>query len=282
MNPRQLSIAVWLLALLILCIAHRDIRSSIADVIRLALKPALLVPAGLSLAWNAGVLHALNAGGLWNPALWWDTVAFVFAGTTALVWQAMDSKDHSRRYYRDLVLATLGFSAVVGTLGNTYTFSIPVELLLVPWLVLLGAIHAFAQSSEEYAVVVRIADGLITVTGLAMLVRAIGGAVADFDGLWGMQVVQSITLLFALTVAYMPFLFALRVWSSYQDTLLYLRIGKPKPLKLRLYTAAKLFARHGLRLTALNRFREQRAYQLRLVANRDDVNSILGASDDQM
>lgn len=173
MNPRQLALVIWAALAAVFLLARRDTRGNILDVIKMALHPTLLIPATFSVGWNLAVVYGLYQLGFWTSSLWWDTAAFVLVGTTSLVWRMVQSKDFSHRFYFNISLQNLGFSVLLGTVASTYTFSLPVELLLVPWLVLLGGMLALAQSFKQYSNVVKPVQFLITLTGLAMLSKRV-------------------------------------------------------------------------------------------------------------
>lgn len=275
LNSRQLSLAVWLCVLFVFCMAKRDIRRSVIDLVRCGLEPILLIPALLSLAWITGVVLGLYRLGFWTPSLLWDTLAFAFVGTTVLVWRMGESRDYSRRFYGRIVWRSLGLSVLIGTIGNTYTFNIIVELILVPWLVLLGAMLGLAQASEEYSNLRKPLQVLITLTGLAMLTRAVIGAISDYDGFLSIQTVQSLLLLFALTVAYVPYLLLVRVWMTYQSALIPLRLGHKKPLRVRLYARARIMLKFRLNLARVERFGVSAADKLSDCTTRASVDAML-------
>ena len=49
-----------------------------------------------------------------------------------------ESDDYSSHFYGRIIWRSLGLSVLISAVGNTYTFNIYVELLLVPWLAALG------------------------------------------------------------------------------------------------------------------------------------------------
>jgi hypothetical protein len=274
-NPRQLALVIWMGGALVFVLAKGDLRRSILSVVQTALDPTLLVPAILSVVWNAAVVYGLYRSGLWSPSLWWDTLAFVLVGTTSLVWRMTESKDFSRRFYIRIALPSLGLSVLIGTVASTYTFGLAIELLLVLWLVLLGGMLALARSSERHARLVRPVELLITATGLAMLARAVAGAIVDYTGFLSIQTVRSLVLLFLLTAAYLPYLFLVRVWMTYELAFIPLSLGQSKPLSVRLYARARMLLRFRLNQSRLERFRTSRGNELRGAATRAAVDRVL-------
>ena len=274
LNPRQLSLAIWLCVLLAFCLVKRDIRHSVISLVACGLHPILLVPAILSLAWITAVVLGLNRLGFWTFSLLWDTLAFALVGTTVLVWRMGESKDYSRRFYGRIIWRSLGLSVLIAAVGNTYTFNIVVELVLVPWLVLLGAMLGLAQASDEYSNMRKPLQFLVTLTGLAMLTRAVAGAISDYDGFLRVETVQSLLLLFALTAAYVPYLFLVRVWMTYQSALIPLRLGDKKSLRVCLYTRARIVIKFGLNLARVEKFGVSAAHGLSECTTRASVDAV--------
>jgi len=273
MNPRQLSLVIWIGVAFVIGLAMSGIRSSIFSTLRTVLNPALLIPAALSAGWTAAVVYGLYHLGLWSPSLWWDTLVFTLVGTTALVLRMSQSKDFSRGYYARIALQGLGFSVLLGTFVSTYTFGLPVELLLVPWLVLLGGVQAMASSSEEYAPAAKPVKVLIVLTWLALLFRAVSGAIADHEGFLRLLTVQSLLLLFVLTVAYLPYLFLLRLWMTYELAFTPLQLGEDKRF-VRLYARARTILRCRLNLSRLEQFRRGPGNHLRGATTRAAVDQV--------
>ncbi|MCE5191873.1 MAG: hypothetical protein ABFC80_09525 [Coriobacteriales bacterium] len=274
MNPRQVALAVWAVLAIIWALTQPKIRRSFGAVFQTVANPKLLIPALASIAWNAAVLFCLFRLHLWSPALWWDTAVFMLGGTTALVWRMSESKDYSWRFYRQVIFEAFTVSFLLGVLASNYTFTLLVELILVPWLVILGALKAVASSDAKYSAVAKLVDGLIGITGFAMLLQMIVGAVAQDSGFWSLLTVQSLLLVVLLTAAYLPFMIGIRAWIAYETAFIPLRLGDKKPLSVRLRAQLKMVLRHRLDLAALERFRTGPGYELLFGTTREAVDAV--------
>jgi len=279
MNARQVALVAWACIALVWCLFQGTIRRSIFDLVKTVLSVKLLVPALLSLSWIAAVVYGLYRVGAWSPALWWDTAVFAVAGTTSLVWRMMDSANYSVGFYRDVLARAVAVSVLVGAFASTYVFGLPVELVLVPLLFVLGGVQAVAASSDEYAAIRKPIGFVIVAVGAAMLIRAVAGAIADYRGFLSLLTVQSLLLIFVLTLAYIPFLLCLRVWSTYELAFVPLSLGDRKPFLVRAYARLRIVLRHGLNLGKLHRFRTGAGNELRFVMSRADVDAVFDQDD---
>ena len=242
---------------------------------RLVVRPMLLVPALLSLAWVAVTVLGLRSLDLWGLSLLWGTLTFALVGTTTLVWRMAESDDYSSHFYGRIIWRSLGLSVLISAVGNTYTFNIYVELLLVPWLAALGFLLGLSQASEQYAQLRRPLQVVISATALVMLFRAIMGTIDHYHGFLSIHTVQSLILLFALTLAYVPYLLMLRVWMTYQSAFVPLHVGVTKTLRLRLYAQIQIALKFRLDLARVGRFRTTAATQLRDCTTREAVKEVL-------
>lgn len=278
MNPRQEAILFWMSVAFAFAMAMRDIRDSLLDAAKTAMSPQLSIPALVSLVWNAAVIYGLYLSGFWSVSLWWDTAVFVVIGTTRLIFRMADTKDYSNWFFLKVAGASLGFSVIFGTFVDTYTFALWVELLLVPWLVALVGLITVAESSVQYSAVRRLLRFLVAVTVLAMVSRAVAGAVANYRGFLSLQTVRSLTLLFVLTAAYLPYLFGLRIWMRYQLACVPLKLGEDKSLVVFWYAAVRMVIRFRFNLSRLDRFRAGPGGDLRFATTRQAVDEVFAQS----
>jgi hypothetical protein len=256
MNPRQIALVGWVgaaaVAGAVFVLRERESRTAAVSLV-----------------------YGLHRVGFWNLSLWWDTAVFALVGTTVLVSRMLDDKDFSRRYYARIVRRSMGFSVMFGTFVSTYTFGLPIELILIPWLFVLGATEAVSTSSEQLAPARKLVRVLLVLTVLAMLGRAISGAVSDSKGFLSTQTVRSLLLLLALTISYLPYLFALRVWAGYQLALIPLKLGEEKPISVRLYARMMIILTYRLSLSRLQRFRTGPGNDLSHATSREAVDRVL-------
>jgi hypothetical protein len=106
---------------------------------------------------------------------------------------------------------------------SSYTFALPVELVLVPVLVVITLFDAVASSREEFKVVARITTAILTMAGLSLLVFALIKAAQSFRVDDVPASIQSTILSPLLTAAFLPAVFALAVFTTYEN--LFVRLG---------------------------------------------------------
>lgn len=265
----------WGVAALAFGLSWRRTRSPLLDMLKTAMSRQLLIPALGSLLWNGAIVYALLRAGYWNAArMWWDTAVFVLFGTVTLVFKMMKQKGYSGRFYLKVALTNLGLAVLLGTFVSTYTFGIVVEVLLIPWMLLLGGMMALAEMSSEFTGLTKALQFLGMLTGLAMLSRAIGGAIIDYRNFLTLETLKTLLLPLLQTAAFLPYLFVLQVSMAYELACIPLRLGVDKPPSVSRYALRRMITRFGLNLSRLERFRTGVGNDLRWATTRDAVDEV--------
>jgi len=162
-------------------------------------------------------------------------------------------------------------------LVSNYTFGIVVELLLVPWLFILGGLKVVSESDDKYSSVAKLVNFLIGFTGFAMIAQMVSGTLAEDSGFWSLLTIQSLLLVCVLTAAYLPFMFGIRCWMTYEKAFVPLRLGERKSWTLRTRAKLRIFLRHGFNLGKLESFRTGPGNQLRFATTRDALDRVFEA-----
>jgi hypothetical protein len=275
-NPRQVALVGWGMLALLVCVSWPKTRSALFHLMKTAMTRQLAVPALGSILWNGVVVYALLRVGFWDPAsMWWDTAVFILFGTTALVSRLMKDETRTWRLYGKVALTGLGLTVLIGTLASTYTFGPVIEVILLPWVLLLGALIAVADASPEQERLAKVLRSLATLTGLVILGRATVGAVADSAHFLTLNTGATFLLPLALTTAFLPYLFVLHVSSTYETACVSLNLGcGNRPVSVSRYAVWRMVRRFGLNLSRLERFRTGAGVDLRWAATRQAVDEV--------
>jgi hypothetical protein len=189
------------------------VRSSALDVIRAALSRPLGPLIAVYTLYLAAVAAAAASLGLWDAGLIKDTVAWYLLVGLGLLFGL--SRSSEERYFRHAVARALGLTACVALFVGLRPFPLPVELVIVPLAMILPFMSLVAGRDEKLARAKRLSDRATALLGLIVLAGAAVGLVASLGEIepWG------IALQFALpgwlTLAALPFVFALDLCDAY-------------------------------------------------------------------
>lgn len=217
-SNRQWALLTWAVIVLIWALTRPEIRRNLGTIARTILKPTFLVMIGGYLGVVSLAIFGGAQVGLWGWALASDTLTWLFVSGWA-VWASFARVNSEPDFFMTHLRQIIGWSILVEVLLDFAALPLILELALVPLLVLLGAMQAYARSDEQYATVGRLATGCLAFTGFGLMI--VGGAslVAEFEQLEWAVLGRRLVLPIWLTVAVLPYVYLLGVYTAYDSVL---------------------------------------------------------------
>ncbi len=278
-NTREVATAVWLGALLVFGLSKRSVRKAALGVIRAFFHWKILAMISFMALYTAGVVWALHATGAWTAALLKDTVLwFTFSGAvlafSVVTTRERDEKAELAKSLKDNVRVVV----VLEFLVATYTFSLPVELLLIPAITILAMMNVVATSSDEYSAVAKLTMRLQVLVGAGILVVAVVKAIADFRSLQSADSVRQVVLPVALSLLFVPCIYTVLLVTRYESLFLRLRMGSEKSRAVQRYAKRRLFRHLGPSVGKVGSFVGEHAFELMRLSSKEDVDELLGGN----
>ena len=162
---------------------------------------------GVFLALAAYVVAAalvLRRIGFWDTAVLKDTIFWFVTVACASVFRAAGGAE-SRRMFRDLVRDSFAITAILVFFVNSFVFSLPAEMILVPAATLLVLVTAVVEGSREYRSlrpVFRALSGGVGLAFVAVTIQRLLPSVGEFAS-W--QHAREFLLEPILTLCVIPF-----------------------------------------------------------------------------
>jgi hypothetical protein len=279
-TTREIAIAIWVAVFLGWALAQPAIRASFISILRTATHWKLIAIYLVPGVYIAGVVGVLYAVGWWNINLLKDTVVwFLFSGI-ALAASGLrlgTSTGEWRAVLRDQVKALILVEYVV----NTYTFSLWIELLLVPLLVFIALLDVVAQMDPKTAAVAKLTTALQAILGLIVIASAIHHAVATRDTFSSADALRSLALAPLLSLSLLPVVFFFSLIAAYEELFVRLDIGLRKDSRVVRCAKRVLFRHLELRPSRVRAFTRDKEVHLLRVETEADVDALVLAEDDR-
>lgn len=218
-NNRQMALVFWAIVLLVWCATKNEVRSSLAAVGRSLVNPKILGPILFLAAWASALVYGGHRVGLWHHELAADTAFwFVTAGLVMFVNSPESVKDP--HFFRRKAMATLGVTAAVEVFSEVFVLRLPVELLLQPFLGLLGGVSVVAAQRPEHRQVKVFVQGLIAVASVTLL----GYVAVSLADNWNVtdkgELFHQFALPVWLTLGVLPLIYAFGLYATYESVFL--------------------------------------------------------------
>ena len=253
LDNRKLAIVFWAIAALVLCLAKREIRSSLFDVLKAAVTPRIAIPLVGMLLYVGGVVAALRSIDLWTLDLLADTLFWLVGTGMVLFFVAYDRARTDPHFFRRTVIRMLSAVVILEFIVDLSPLPLLAELMLVPSLVLLGALLAFSATRVDLAPVSTLLNRVVTIVGLTLLAYGVARVAGDPASFASMETARTFAIPVLLTITFLPFVYAIAVYGNLDGMRAELRWLLEDDVRLYKYARRRVLRTVGLRLCAVLR-----------------------------
>ncbi len=213
-DNRDLALLIWLGIVLVIALFWRDARSGLKSVLSDLLHPAISLIVVAMAAYVGVLLYFGSRWGIWNTDLAYETAFwFVVSGFGLLL--NLDRVAHQEHFLKRTVFTIIGATLFFEFYINLYSFSLPIELFLVPIFFLLGAMYVYAESGDRSEREKNLVETILALVGLGLAVYVLIRLIGDWDRLDKAQALRTLALPVWLTVGVLPYIYLVGLFSSY-------------------------------------------------------------------
>ena len=273
LSSREIAVVFWTAVFVVWTLSVKGVRDSTWILIKKTLFSKLVFVWISLAAYSALLVLALQALSIWTTDLIKDSLIWFAFCAVAYPFQFHDPEEKPH-VLRTLARDSLSVLIVIEVLVGTYTFSLPVELVIVPAMTLIAMMGAVAESRDEHKSVARVLGNLQALIGLVLISTVIRRAVEDPTHSF-LPALFSSLIVVVLSIACWPYIYVLRVSFAHEGMLW--RIGwKKKVSRLFQHYAAFRILRHlKFRPTAVGPFIRRNAFQLHEVVDRRSLERLV-------
>lgn len=272
---RELAVALWSALALVFALSKPRIRKSLKRVLVAFFDRKILATMGLMILYAVGTVLALYAINLWTITLLKETIIwFLFAAVPLAFTSASDEGFISK-----IVSDSLRVLVLIEYLIATYTFSLPVELVLVPLLTLVMMLHGVAGVDERHSRVASLFNGLQALIGLVVFTFSIYAAVSDYRNLLTVETAREVLLAPVMSVLFAPLIYFMLVYIKYENLFILLKLRSNMEEGVEGYAKRRLFGHLRLNLRRMTAFHRAHGADLMRIQTRADVNNLLDNPD---
>lgn len=274
-NNREIAIAVWLLVISVYVLFSSkmvEVRSLFGQLLSTFFVRQIMSVLGLMVAYMMFVVYFLSEMDLWNTEQIKNTIFWcVSVGFMSLLKIESIKKDKS--FFKHSVLDNLKLLAILQFVVGVYTFPVWIEILLVPVLVLISVMAAIAEMDRKHHQVKVILEYCLSVFGIILIVYTLYMLATSFDEFANEKNAYDFFVPPLLTLFYLPFVFFMLVYSTYEQVFIRLKFSIENRLTRNL---AKIYALVliNLRLSLLDRWSYHVA-RVKVKSHADLVESFL-------
>lgn len=253
LDNREIALLAWfsLVAGAILWKSRRS--DALRNLLQLLIKPPILNLLGAVVCYVAACVWLLSIPGWWQ----WSNLKTLLLWTASFALIAVFSYEKAgsgKAYLRATLLEAAGISALLSFISSSHTFGLLTELVIAFFLIVLAAIVAVSERDAKLRSLHSLAMALLILLSLLMLGNSLYHIVTGFGDFATSHTAREFALPMLLTAMYLPFLYGLYVYATYDRVLKSFDFSIKDPA-LRSHVRRRLVARFGLDTASLEKWR---------------------------
>lgn len=269
LNSRELATLIWLGIIAAIIVAMPFMRKSLGSVWQAFMHPAILQVLAIFTLYVGLMIWLLHA------ICWWDwdqlknTIIWAFSVALVAVFHSNKIEDEPG-YFRNWITENFQIMAFVQFLITLYTYPLPVELIVIPIVTLLTSMIAVGENKLETKFTAAILTNVLGILALIFFGYALIMTVMDFWSYATIQTWRDLYVPIVLSIFFLPFIFVLFVFMSYEKTFSALPFSI-KDARLRRSAKWRSFVAFGPNVALLKRW--QRHVALHRPADKSDLKA---------
>jgi len=213
-NNREIALLFWI-ALIVMAVLLSKLRKSLVPIFKILTGKMFLIIFSLIGIYLYGIILLLKYLEVWQSSNLKDVLFWFFSVGLILVFKINDAK--SNAYFKGIFLSAIKWTIILEFIVNLYSFSLFTEIIILPVLVFLAMTQAVAEMDEKHKMVSKFLQNVIAVAGLLIFSFSLYKTVINFDVVLTFQNLIVFLLPSTITILFIPFVYFLALYSTYES-----------------------------------------------------------------
>lgn len=231
-NNREIAIGLWVIVAVILLLFTKAAREFLTTALPILFSKKFVVFYIVFLSYLAVVLHVLNWAEWWDFELLKDTIFWVLFVELPLFTKAIEKADGTH-FFRKLLKDNVAISVIIEFFVGFRTFSLTVELIIVPATVLISALYAIASMDKKHLSAKRFFEVLFAVWGVVIFINAISCLFISPGEFFSLDTLKSLLLPLVLLIFNLPVIYGLALYNMYEQVFIRVKGIKQEQRKMK-------------------------------------------------
>lgn len=217
------------------------------------------------------IILVLAISSFWDLDFLKDSISwFVFAGIPLVF--SFQKVNSEKNHFRTIVYNSIRGIVLVEFITNFYSFSLVVELILMPLITFIGLLQVFGENKNEYNQVSNLLSSLLAIISFTILCIMIYKISQNSSDFLSIKTLKTFTLPLVLTLATLPFLYFVALYSLYERLLARMSLSLKKR-KHKRYLKIKLIQKFHINRKKLKRFQSQLGFEP--IMKKKDIKEVI-------
>jgi hypothetical protein len=249
-STRELSLMIWVILLIVVSQFSKGIRTSTFALLRAFFQASILGTLVLSFAYSAGIVFLLYKIEAWDETLLKDSI-FWFIGSAFVILFNITKAGKEKDFFKNIAIDNVKLVLIFEFLVNFHAFSLITEIILLPILLFLGLLSAYAGLKDEHKGVKKFMDGILSAIAVIFLVYSMIDIIQNPSSI-NFQTGKTLFLPIVLTICFLPWAYLIALYMNYE--VFFVRLGMYlKKKEILVYAKRRLLLKCHFSLRRLNK-----------------------------
>lgn len=251
-SNREIALGLWALVVLAWVTSRLETRISLVDVLKALFVHRLLVALAVMTGYIGLIVYSLREVGLWELSQVKNTVYWAVSIAAISLFRLHNISNESS-FFENIFKDTLGLTVVIEFVSSFHSLSLLSEIIIVPFASFLVILSARAEKDENQVRANVLITFLLILTGLLLFSYSAYHIISNPAEFATRETALDFALPPLLTALYLPFIFALHVYSTYERIFSKFKVCINDPV-IREHAKWSALRKYGLRLEHLERW----------------------------
>jgi hypothetical protein len=275
-SNREIATIVWLGLFLIIAMFNRGVRKSFKNVIKTLFSWKIIVYCISSIMYFLLLLYLINKIVVLDLNLVKDSVFWFLPSGLALTANSFSSKSE-KDIIKKHILENVKFTIFIEFIIATYVFPLLLELVLIPFIVVVSMLSAISENKEEYQPVNKLLNKVQGFIGYFILGFSVYSAICDYNHLIGFASIKSVLLPLVLAFLNFPFSYLWILYAKYEELFTVINVIYSNKRKVDIGTALKkrILAFSLLSYNRVNDIRSNKYFFWNLIEDKYQIDEFI-------
>ncbi len=232
LTTREWAILIWDFFLLLFVVCHKETRKRFWKVIVIFFGRKLRLLWEIILLYVLAITFVFYCSSLWENIYIKDIIIWLIFSGIVYCMNAVSS-EADEKYIQKVLKDNLKLTMILEFLMSTFTFSIWIELVIIPIITLTTLMNVIATTKDEYENVHKFLDFVLAVAGFWILYETIKIGIDEYKELNIKNTLVSFMIPIVYLVLIIPLEYVLELYAKYETLFIRMAFKEESDKKIR-------------------------------------------------
>ena len=271
---REIATIIWITLFIIIFLLIKQIRTPILNSIKCFFKINILLYFFSYLCYLSLITYSFYYLELWDITYLKENIIwFIFSGLP--IGLIVATNEMERGFWKKVILKNLKLLVFVEFIISSFTFSLIVELLIIPTITLIVLVNTISKFKEEDKYVEKYTNIILTFFGLFILSYSLYKSITEIHSIGNVSHLKSFLFPVFYSIISIPYMYIFKLIVEYEKLFMRLRCGKKRSRKLNLLIKLRLLLFCNIQIKKLQIAVNMNNYNLRSISSKDEIDIMI-------